>query len=153
MNCTNCKTKPQKKNSRKGLCAECTREDDLAKARLRAADQTRRLQSQRDTRLCACGCGERCRSGASYATKQHRLTHQRETKEKHRQPRVYPKAEHDRKLKHLPFVERRQNELAPKPEPVQVEGIEIRRVASPLWRPTLRNLFGDDSGQSWNAAD
>lgn len=107
MNCVKCKDKPQKPNSHKGLCEACTVEDTLAKARLRAADQHRRRMADAIVVLCACGCGERCRSGASYATKQHRETHERETREKHRQPRSYDKPPQAQKLQRMTKVEKR----------------------------------------------
>lgn len=111
MICTKCKEKPQKPNSRKGLCDPCTIEDTLAKARLRAADQHRRRMAGAVIVLCACGCGEKCRPGATYATKQHRITHERETREKHRQPRATVKPPDDYKLKHMTKAEKKTVEV------------------------------------------
>lgn len=113
MNCINCKERPQKPNSRKGLCDPCTVEDTLAKARLRAADQHRRRMADVIVVLCACGCGEKCRSGATYATKQHRETHERETRQKHRQPRAYEKPPASQKLHRMSKVEKSEVEVLP----------------------------------------
>jgi hypothetical protein len=113
MTCVKCKEKPQKPNSRKGLCDACTTEDTLAKARLRAADQHRRRMAEVEVVLCACGCGERCRSGATYATKQHRETHERETREKHRQPRSYDKPPQAQKLQRMTKVEKKAVDVLP----------------------------------------
>jgi hypothetical protein len=113
MTCTKCKEKPQKLNSRKGLCEACTVEDTLAKARIRAAEQHRRRMADTIVVLCACGCGERCRSGATYATKQHRETHERETREKHRQPRSYDKPPQSQKLQRMTKVEKREVVVLP----------------------------------------
>jgi hypothetical protein len=113
MTCTKCKQQPQKLNSRKGLCEACTVEDTLAKARIRAAKQHRRRMADTIVVLCACGCGERCRSGATYATKQHRETHERETREKHRQPRSYDKPPQSQKLQRMTKVEKREVVVLP----------------------------------------
>jgi hypothetical protein len=113
MNCINCKERPQKPNSRKGLCDPCTVEDTLAKARLRAADQHRRRMADAIVVMCACGCGQKCRSGATYATKQHREAHERETRQKHRQPRAYEKPPASQKMQRMSKVEKRAVEVVP----------------------------------------
>jgi hypothetical protein len=63
--------------------------------------------------LCACGCGEKCRSGATYATKQHREAHERETRQKHRQPRAYEKPPASQKMQRMSKVEKRAVEVVP----------------------------------------
>lgn len=140
MTCIKCKEKPQKPNSRKGLCDPCTVEDTLAKARLRAADQHRRRMADAVVVLCACGCGERCRSGATYATKQHRETHERETRQKHRQPRAYEKPPASQKMQRMSKVEKREvvhGEVLDTPEERArvaelLERARVARMATPV---------------------
>ena len=140
MICTKCKEKPQKPNSRKGLCDPCTVEDTLAKARVRAADQYRRRMADVIVVLCACGCGEKCRSGATYATKQHRETHERETRQKHRQPRAYDKPPASQKMQRMSQVEQREvvhGEVLDTPEERArvaelMERARVARMATPV---------------------
>jgi len=157
MSCTKCHNEPQKRNSRKGLCATCTKEDDAEKARKRAAAQAKRLKAQRNPAQCRCGCGEDCRTGATYATKAHRIEHTRRLKAEakaHRQTPRPPKPERHQKMQTMPVAaSKRMFEAHPITDIQPTPGTEVRKLANPFWRPSLRNLFGDDNGQTWNAAD
>ena len=141
MTCIKCKENPQKSNSRKGLCDGCTKDDNAAKSRLRAAEQHRRRMADVIVVLCACGCGEKCRSGATYATKQHRETHERETRQKHRQPRAYEKPPASQKMQRMSKVEKREvvhGEVLDTPEErARVAELESRARAARMATPVL----------------
>lgn len=67
----------------------------------------------------------------------------RERKKKERTPALPPTWE---KKSEKPV------EIPPPPRPVDVRGHTVTRVPS-FGRPGLRNLFGDDQGRTWSAAD
>lgn len=106
--CTRCKLNTQRPNSKRGLCYTCSNADDLEKARVRAAEQHKRKMAKAAPRkLCACGCGEKCRAGATYFTTQHREDHERSQRDEHRQPRVYVKPPESQKLQRMSRAEKR----------------------------------------------
>lgn len=152
--CIVCKKKPSVVNSTKGLCGECGTANRIKKSRERAKLQTERLKKNRPAAaICLCGCGLECRSGASYAKKEHRDQHEKAQRQAHRQPRAYSRPEQSRKMNSVPKADRKVEVISPKPEPVNVAGVEVKKVSNLYCRPTLRNFFGDENGKEWSAVD
>lgn len=75
----------------------------------------------------------------------------------HRQPHRPPKPQPHQKFR-VEFSKPKKPPLAEvvavlKPQAVNVENSDVKRVENQFQRATLRNLFGDSEGNCWNAVD
>lgn len=161
--CLHCGEKPPKPNSRLCLCEGCTQADKLAKARVRARNHVKNKQAS--GKVCICGCG-----GAVLAGKRHkyasRSCHLKALAQRNRdKPKAAPfEASKPKRAtatpvkmynqpKERPYAEPR--ESGPKAEVIIVPPhVTVTRIPpSPVFGRGLRNLFGDENGNTWSAVD
>ncbi len=119
----------------------------------RAGDRREAKQREvvRISRPCACGCGVPVLAPAQ-RTKECAARFKAEEDRRRQRERYREKVG---TVRERPHAEPRE---APKPLQAEIiitpEGVTVRRIEPPpLISRGLRNLFGDESGQTWSAAD
>lgn len=162
--CKRCGVAERSLKSSRGFCVSCSFNFKEESRRLANAKYRKKLKEARPVRLCACGCGRPCtdRTRWLYATdkcaetmeSQKRNARQRAKRaEQAKAERKYTQYRPAKKVQDRPYAESREAVAqAEPPRPVDVRGHTVTRVPS-FGRPGLRNLFGDDQGRTWSAAD
>lgn len=155
--CLHCQEKPPRPKSRLCLCDECTQADKLAKARVRA--QKHAANKQASGKVCICGCGGAVLAGKrhKYASNACHLKTMAQTRKA--RPRMAPIE--SRKPKKAaappprPYADSKADTAPPKPVAIIVPPhVTVTRIPSPpVFARGLRNLFGDENGQTWSAVD
>lgn len=168
--CARCVVKPRLLTSKYGLCRECSEENK--KASIKAANHRwylrKKSQELPPAPPCKCGCGKPVedRRRRLYATKEcmekvsnaKHIAKQKAARgaAKKAAPKPKPKfVERDpKRVQERPYAESRPiTEL--KPEVIIVPPhVTVTRIAPPpVFARGLRNLFGDENGQTWCAVD
>lgn len=87
-------------------------------------------------------------SGAHRGCKSLARKRKRKTLDGHSQPRRPPKPEHRQKLVGVSAADRT---ALPDRAPVALESAPVKRIVPSIFPPSLRNLFGDANGKTWDA--
>lgn len=159
--CFSCRKQPRQGGSR--LCLKCAAKRKVDARRKRRQDANNNLPEK----VCKCGCGQVFKSKVrNYYSNACRLTSYSQKQKRNYTPRPPQPKRHKRGPSETPMksladtrVKRAKREIeevvAKKLETIITpEGLTITKIAAFGWCARgLRNLFGDESGATWNAAD
>ena len=165
--CFRCEVKPRLLTSKFGLCRECS--DDHRKESIKAANHRwylRKKANEKPPALpCSCGCGVilEDRRRKKYATKEcmeRADNDRRKVQQRAERARIAKAAEarQPKKVQERPYAEARvqvKPAAHPKSDVVIVPShVTVTRIPpSPVFGRGLRNLFGDENGNTWSAID
>lgn len=145
-----CGEKSRKPNGR--LCESCYKGLQVRRVKsIRAGDRKEKKAREvvRTGRPCACGCGVPV-YGPAQRTKECAAAYKAAEDRRRARERYLAKVG---TVRERPYAQPRETPKPPE-RVITPDGVTVQRIApAPLVARGLRNLFGDESGNCWSAAD
>jgi hypothetical protein len=145
--CIDC---PAERDGKSPRCADCRKKHRAKMLAAQKAEDRKYLPE----RICKCGCGVVFNSKRSHYASKECIENERERAKE--APRRVAATLQPPKPKTTPTVAMKRQWSPPKMQepigPTVNNGVTVTKVQS-LMRPSLRNLFGDETGAQWLATD